>query len=776
VADESQPDPSPPPASGSRPPLPLAERRRRFREIWMGLVLIAAVSALLLLPSITGLTQGVGDSGLFLFLNAITVTLILIFGFLVIRNFWKLVGERRRGILGSHLNLKFVAAFVLITLVTTSGLFIVSAFFITQSIDKWFSVQVDRALEESGEVAESYYESTASNAMFYGSRIAESIAQARLMRGDDRSRLESLVQVKQREYNLGVVEVFSAAGEELVSGINPEIPAASFSRPDSELVQAALAGRAGWQVDEVGGGDVVRGAVPILIAGAGGEAVGVVVVNVLIPFSQARKVASIRSTLDAYRQLQPTAGHIRGAYLLELLLAFSVVMMLALWMGFRLAKGVTGPIRALAEGTAEVARGNLDVSVQTSSDDEIGFLVGSFNQMIRDLRDARGGLERSATELERRRRYREIVLGTVGAGVVSVDAEGRISTINPSAQRYLGIPAGTGLLGQKLSEVVHRPELTGVIEELSGALHPGVRESIRRQVQVPLDDDVATLFVTLTVMHDEAGEVLGTVVVFDDYTQLVKVQRMAAWREVARRIAHEIKNPLTPIQLSAQRLRRRFADQFADDSEGGKVFEECVDAITGQVETLKVLVDEFQNFARLPAAQPQPDDLNHIVTEVMASYAGTDGVEFETDLEPELPTVEVDREQMRRALTNLVDNAVSAVRRRIEQGEAEAPGRVALKSAHDPLLQSVRIEVADDGVGIPPQDRRRVFEPYFSTKERGTGLGLAIVSRIVADHRGYIRVQQNEPRGTRFVVELPVPRIETERGGAAPEVSVGVAR
>jgi two-component system nitrogen regulation sensor histidine kinase NtrY len=771
VAEEVPRDPSSLPAAGWRPPLPVAERRRRIREFWIGVVLIAAVSGLLLLPSITGLTHGVGDSGLFLFLNAVTVILILIFGFLVTRNFWKLVGERRRGILGSHLNLKFVAAFVLIALVTTSGLFIVSAFFITQSIDKWFSVQVDRALEESGEVAETYYESTAHTAMFYGSRIAESIASERLLREGAQSDLEDVVQSKQREYNLGVVEIFGADGEERVSGINPEISAPSFSRPDPDLVRAALRGEAGWHVDEVGSGDVVRAAVPIASSLRKGQTAGAVVVNVLIPFSQARKVASIRSTLDAYRQLQPTAGHIRTAYLLELLLAFSVVLMLALWMGFRLAKGVTGPIRALAEGTAEVARGNLDVSVHATSDDEIGFLVGSFNQMIRDLREARGGLERSATELERRRRYMEIVLGTVGAGVVSVDAEDRISTINPSAQRYLGIPAGSGLLGQRLADVVHRPELTQVIEELADALRPGVRESIRRQVQVPLDDDMATLFVTLTVMHDEAGDVLGTVVVFDDYTQLVKVQRMAAWREVARRIAHEIKNPLTPIQLSAQRLRRRFAERFAGNRDDEKVFDECVDAITSQVDTLKVLVDEFQNFARLPAAQPRPDDLNRIVSEAMASYAGTEDVEFEMDLDRELPTVDVDRAQMGRALTNLIDNAVAAVKRRLEQEGADPPGRVTLRTASEPLLQSVRIEVADDGIGIPQQDRRRVFEPYFSTKDRGTGLGLAIVSRIVADHDGYIRVQANEPRGARFVVELPVSRLDGDRAAAPAEAT-----
>jgi two-component system nitrogen regulation sensor histidine kinase NtrY len=775
LPEETPRDPSSLPAAGWRPPLPVAERRRRVREFWIGVVVIAAVSGLLLLPSITGLTQGVGDSGLFLFLNAVIVILILILIFVVTRNFWKLVGERRRGILGSHLNLKFVAAFVLIALVTTSGLFIVSAFFITQSIDKWFSVQVDRALEESGEVAETYYESTAHNSTFYGARIAQNIAAGSLLREGAQAELEDLIQKKQREYNLGVVEVFGPDGDQRVSGINPEIPATSFSSPDPDFVREALRGEASWRVDEVGSGDVVRSAVPIPSLRRGKTA-GAVVVNVLIPFSQARKVASIRSTLDAYRQLQPTAGHIRTAYLLELMLAFSVVLMLALWMGFRLAKGVTGPIRALAEGTAEVARGNLDVSVQATSDDEIGFLVKSFNGMIRDLRDARSGIERSATELERRRRYMEIVLGTVGAGVVSLDAEGRISTINPSAQRYLGIPAGSGLLGQKLSDVVHRPELIQLIAELSGALRPGVRESIRRQVQVPIDDDMATLFVTLTVMHDEAGDALGTVVVFDDYTQLVKVQRMAAWREVARRIAHEIKNPLTPIQLSAQRLRRRFAEQFAGNPENEKVFDECVDAITTQVDTLKVLVDEFQNFARLPAAQPRPDDLNRIVSEAMASYAGTEDVVFDTELDPNLPTVDVDREQMRRALTNLIDNAVAAVKRRLEQDDAEPPGRVTLRSAHDPLLQSVRIEVADDGIGIPQQDRRRVFEPYFSTKDRGTGLGLAIVSRIVADHHGYIRVQANEPRGARFVVELPTSRQGDDRNVVPGEAAAENAR
>ena len=734
------------------------ERRRRLREFWITVVVLAVIAALLLLEPLSGLTRGVADSGLFLFLNAVTVILILLLGFLVTRNFWKLVGERRLGILGSHLNLKFVAAMFLIAFVTTSGLFFVSAFFITQSIDKWFSVQVDRALEESGEVAEIYYESTAHSALFYGGHIAEGITARRLLREEALAELAEFVQEWQRAYNLGVVEVFSSTGEELVSAVNPEIPAANFSRHDSNLVRDALAGGTTWRVEEVGSGDVIRGAVPIDSSFRPGQAVGAVVVNHFIPFSLARRVTSIRTTLDEYRALQPTAGHIRTAYLLELLLAFLVILMLAMWTGLRLSKGVTGPIRALAEGNAEVARGNLDVVVAKTSNDEVGFLVQSFNRMTQDLREARERIESSNADREQRRRYMEVVLGTIEAGVVSVDAEGRVSTINPAAQHYLGVPAGAGVIGQKVADIVRRPELPELIEELSQRLRPGQRESIRRQVEVPMGDEVATLLVTLTLLRDQAGGALGTVIVFDDYTQVVTVQRMAAWREVARRIAHEIKNPLTPIQLSAQRIRRRFRDRVAGDPEAAKVFDECVDAITVQVESLKLLVDEFSNFARLPAAKPEPGDLNRFVADAVASYTGTEGVEFESVLDPTLPRLDLDRDQIRRVLTNLIDNAIAAVGP--DAGDAEpspgSPGRVTLRTTYDSPLQTVRLEVCDDGVGIAPDDRRRIFEPYFSTKKHGTGLGLAIVSRIVADHRGYIRVQDNDPRGTRFVVDLPV--------------------
>jgi two-component system nitrogen regulation sensor histidine kinase NtrY len=739
----------------ARPLLPPAERRRRKREIQIAIGVLAAIFLVVFgekRVSGFGHLLPFGDSLLFLLLNAVNVILILLLVFLLARNFIKLVFERRRGLLGAHLNAKFVAAFALIASIPTVVLFVVSFYLLTDSVDRWFSLKIDRALDQSREVADAYYATAARNALFYAERIAGQITGQRLLVEEERPRLAEVVQSLQRDYNLGVVEVFSATGQELITAINPEIPATTFVRADSDLVRSALGGVAASRVDETNGSEVIRGAVPIRSSFRSEETVGAVVVNHFVPRSLARKLVDIRAAKDEHRALAQNASHVRMVYGLELLLASLVLLLVATWWGFRMAKDITGPIGALAAGTAEVARGNLDVAVEPTSDDEIGLLVHSFNKMTRDLRDAHGGLERTNAELDQRRRYMEIVLRNVGAGVVSLDAGGVVSTINPSAQRLLGIVPGTSVVGRKLEDVLDRPEHVEIVRDLSSHLRAGVRESIRRQVQAPLGDEMLTLLVTMTLLQDEDGRSLGMVIVYDDYSQLVKAQRMEAWREVARRIAHEIKNPLTPIQLSAQRIRRRFRERFVRAPEDAKVFDECVDAITSQVDSLKLLVNEFSNFARLPTANPKPDDFNRLVQEAVASYAGTEGVSLRTDLDPSLPSVDLDREQMRRVLTNLIDNAIAAVR----EASAKGSGLVELRTVYDAPLGTARCEVTDDGIGIRPEDRRRIFEPYFSTKRHGTGLGLAIVSRIVADHRGYIRVHENRPRGTRVIIELPV--------------------
>jgi two-component system nitrogen regulation sensor histidine kinase NtrY len=746
------------PDAGPHPSLPDAERRRRRRDLLVTAGVLVAMGAVIWVERrVASLPEALpfGGSLLFLALNAFLVVLIVVLIWLIGRHFVKLVFERRRGTLGSHLNLKFVLALFLVAAVPMGVQYVVSSSLITASINAWFALQMDRAIEDAGEVAGAYYESAAENSLHFGSRLAEQITAGRLLREENREVLETFIHEKQKEYNLGVVQVFPfAEAHPLATLVNPEIPDAAFVKRDTELVRTALAGGERTLVESTGTeiGDVIRAAVPIRSSdpARADEVVGAVVVNHLVPHPLVYKVGKIHSAVAEYRSIQPFTGRVAGVYQLVLLLFSLVIVLFALWWGLRMAKGVTGPIRALAEGTTKLARGDLDVVIEESSDDEIGMLVRSFNQMTHDLREALSGLERTNVELDRRRRYMETVLRNVDAGVVSLDAEGRISTINPSAQRLLGVPPGAPLIGSKLEEVPIRPEVLEVLAELSGQTRIGVRESVRRQVKLPSGEEVLTLVVTLTLLQDDDGRPLGSVFVFDDYTQEVRAQRMAAWREVARRIAHEIKNPLTPIQLSAQRIRRRFRDRLAVRPEDARVLDECVDTITSHVEGLKLLVNEFSNFARLPQARPRPDDLNQLVQEALSGYAETDGAVIVTDLDPQLPKVDLDREQIRRVLANMIDNARAAVE------ETGGRGRIEIRTVHDAPLQTVRLEIADEGVGIRAEDRRRIFEPYFSTKRQGTGLGLAIVSRIVADHHGYIRVHANRPRGTRFIVELPV--------------------
>jgi two-component system nitrogen regulation sensor histidine kinase NtrY len=267
---------------------------------------------------------------------------------------------------------------------------------------------------------------------------------------------------------------------------------------------------------------------------------------------------------------------------------------------------------------------------------------------------------------------------------------------------------------------------------------------MQRQIGLLVGNRLITLLVIVSILHDEEGQYLGIVVVFDDLTELEKAQRMAAWREVARRIAHEIKNPLTPIQLSAQRLRRKYLQRFSED---GKVFDECTRTIINQVDELKLLVNEFSNFARMPAANRSPNDLAEIVQETLSlfreSHPSTD---FIFEQHSPLPLLDLDREQMKRVMINLLDNAVAAV---------DGNGEIRMNLSFDEILRIARLEVSDNGPGISAKDKIGMFEPYFSTKEKGTGLGLAIVSNIVADHHGFIRVRDNQPRGTTIVIELP---------------------
>ena len=687
----------------------------------------------------------VGNRVLIFGITNILLLLLILIVYLVCRTIARIFMARRHGG-GSRLKSKLVLAFLGLSFIPTILLFVVSTGYINNSIVTWFSSQIEISLQRSLEVVQESYRSDGAGAIHFGRQIGSRIADRTLFVSSGQPRLSALIDDLRREYRLSRIEIVSASGKVLA-----ETPAAMSARAEiprlapGELI-GVLAGQELIRISTVGKSDLIRGVVPVR---HGSEVLGAVVVDYYVPESLAVKVHEISRSQEDYRQASKLKNPIRNEFFLTLLLITLVILLLSVWLGTYLANSLTIPIKELADATTKVAGGDLEVHLGEQGDDELGMLVASFNKMTGDLRanqlalkQTNDELSRSNLELEQRRRSMEIILENVTAGVVSLSPHGILTTINRSAELLLGLKADE-VIGKHFGELVE-PANRELVFGLLGELGRNGQETLRRQVTIQVHQSRLTLHVSLSALKDEQGDVKGTLVVFDDLTHVIRAQRMAAWREVARRIAHEIKNPLTPIKLSAQRLRRRYLSRFADDP---AVFDQCTSTIIKSVDEMKVLVDEFSTFARLPAAHPSPNDLNAIIREALTLFdVAHRAVAFSFSPADPLPLIQLDRDQIKRVMMNLLDNAVAAV---------EGKGMVEIVTSYDPEIRMVTCEVADSGHGIPPEDRSRLFEPYYSTKKSGTGLGLAIVNTIITDHQGFIRVRDNEPRGTRFIIELP---------------------
>lgn len=730
-----------------------ADKIKQKRREW--LLSLLALILLLVIPQLESrlveLTAQlpVSNSIIALAVINLNILLVLLFLFLIFRNLFKLLLDRRRGVPGAKLRSKLVGAFIALSLVPTMLLFFVSAGFISTSIDNWFNNQVELALDESLDVAQTYYRNSEANALYYADQLSLRIKKEKLLNEENLPQLKQLIKEKQEEYNLGIVEVFSATHEELVRVANAKLPIIEITQATSDPVREGLQGVRFSQITPVGKADLIRGIVPIQSNWNPQDIVGVVVVNYYVPYSLINKMKEIAASVNQYKLTKSIKGQIQQSYVVVLLLIALIIIFLATWFGFHLARGITVPIQELAEATTRVAAGDLDIQLTTHSTDEIGTLVNAFNKMTGDLRQGRlevdaanHELQSSNLELDRRRNYMEIVLANVTAGVISIDRNGRLTTINKSAEKLLLFKANEAI-GKDFREVIparYLPQIMELLKELFYA----ERGTIRQQLTIPVGNDKLTLLINLTTLRDKDNKFMGTVVVFDDLTQLYKAQRMAAWREVARRIAHEIKNPLTPIQLSAQRLRRRYLNRFNDDD---TVFDDCTKMISDQVDELKNLVNEFSNFARMPEIKPTLNNLNAVIEDSLTLYQEAHKqIRFRTSLDQQLPEIKFDREQIKRVIINLLENAVAAV---------STDAVIDISTAYNHELKIISMSVTDNGCGIQAEDKTRLFEPYFSTKKTGTGLGLAIVSTIITDHNGYIRVKDNKPRGSVFTVELP---------------------
>ncbi len=740
-------------------PVSEPERRRlHLRPVWIVLLLLVPCLALTLYYSQYAGSGGAGSDSLVpspsyaLVLLLVNLDLIglVVLTLLLSRSLIKAYFERRHRLIGSGFRAKLVAAFIGFSLIPTVLLAFVASGLVNKAVDVWFNEQVEQVLKDSHEVARMHHEGLVELAVSSARAISREIFREDLLIPEQRELLAAAMARKRAEHGLAGVEVFSSKLETLTRAVNPEVPSTVLDLPSGQLVLQVLKGRQELtSVQEAQNGRLIRVGVPIASSAVPGEVDGVVIVDAYMPESLLAKMEGIARQYTEYRQVKAMRNPIKvGAYLFVAVITV-LILFGATWFGFYVARGITVPIQRLAEATEAIAQGDLDVKINVKATDEIGVLVDSFNRMTEDLRNSKSNLEaanielrQSNLELEARRAYTEAVVDTIASGLLSIDRTGVITTCNPSAERILGV-WGDRVRGRPVSDVFKELGLD-LFQTAYDRISADGLETFSTEGMLEVQGKYLTIGLNVSRMRNEAGRDLGFVLVFEDLSELIKAQKVAAWQEVAQRIAHEIKNPLTPIQLSAQRLRKKFFEK-APDFEA--IFDEATEVIINEVSSLKRMVDEFSKFARMPAPQVARQSLHEVLREVVALYSGAHReVEFILDLDERLPLLNIDREQMKRVFVNLFDNAIQAMNQK---------GRLWVTTGLDAKRRRAVVSVADEGVGINPEDEEKLFMPYFSRKRTGTGLGLAIVHRIITDHDGHIRAANNQPKGAVFTFELP---------------------
>jgi len=685
-------------------------------------------------------------------LTNLNVIVVLLMFFLILRNLAELFFESRQNVLGSKLKTKLVISFISLSLIPTILLFFISLQFVSTSMDYWFNSNIEISLKNSLELAKAHLQDTKAEVNVLGNIVEKKFRLHPKINLNNEAIEKSLAAVL-KTYDTRNGLSFTLISERRNKSFTVASPLLASQKqipiPGSTLDTIIQTGIPEIIIQESGVGALVRRINDIKLPWVP-EQEAFLVTTLVIKKEQLNRLNLISKGIEDYSQLKYLKKPFKFWILIILLIVTLLIIFSAIWFGLYIAKSITEPLDKMAVATRRVAEGDLGFVLEKESNDEMGQLVDSFNTMTANvsssnekLADALHALQKSSKDADERRRYTEIILQNVEAGVISLADDGTITTINRFAEKLLNIGKDF-FLGRKYSEVLP-PQHANIIEGFITELQITGKTSVRQHLKLSVLKENFSLLVTFTKLTNEDNEPQGFVLVFDNLTELEKMQRMAAWREVARRIAHEIKNPLTPIQLSAQRLRRRYPDILSEEN---TIFDQCTNTIIKQVDELKQLVSEFSQFARMPKINLAPADITKMIEETLVLYKQAHGnISFLVDTLDTIPVFSFDIEQIKRCLINLLDNAVAV----LPEG-----GTIDIVLALDEEEENFYLQVCDSGPGITEDEKSRLFEPYFSTKKTGTGLGLAIVSTIVSDHNGYIRVHDNNPRGTIFTIELPL--------------------
>lgn len=677
-------------------------------------------------------------------LSALIFLLFVALTFVLFRNLLKLFAERRLGVLGSKFRTRMVVGALLLSFVPVMVMYWFAYGLMNRSIDKWFSTPVEEVRADTHAMASLLAEYASQNAQAEATSIATSEEAQRSFAGHGFSGVESKFQNREVTFQGGFAFALQDGNAE--ASFNAPAPWAQL-RATLPLVPAAKGEPANFTWEQT---EYALGSAPV-----GND--GLILVAIPLPQHFAQTVKQVEDSQQRYFELAHERRLVRRTYMGLLLLLTMIVLFVTTWLALFLSKLVTRPLAALAEATQEIARGRLDYRIDVSAADEIGDLVRSFNKMAADLEVSRKQIVASTlearaanAELDQRRRHMETILENIPTGVLSLDAARNVTHANQALLRMF-YPDGYVdrqhvLRHARLDEVFPREVLEDLEPMLRRADRMGMTTS---QMEIPMQRVPLNVAVTVAALRHQ-DERAGYVIVLEDLSDLLKAQKQAAWREVARRVAHEIKNPLTPIALSAERIQRHLERAPAADKASFEIVRSCAATIAGAVETVRRLVDEFSSLARFPASHPAPADINEIIESALSMFNGRlEQIHVHKSLAPRLPRVMADSEAMKRAVANLVDNAADAMKDSLVREIQISTSLVGNRDA-------VEITVADTGHGVTREVKEKLFLPYFSTRKRGTGLGLAIVSRVVEEHHGSIRVEENHPVGARFILELPV--------------------
>jgi len=634
----------------------------------------------------------------FLLIGLLTVNVIalLTLMFFVGKNVFRLYSESRQGLLGHKFQIKLVSIFVIMLLLPSTLLFVVSSGLATDYINRIFSPQMKEPFIRSVELARQFYDYERARTL----EAAEQVARG----------------------NMG------AASSKNVH---------HFSAPPSgasDVIKDAFQGKRGTEILTLNDGDLIRAAVPA----DGGS---VIVVERKLPKAISDESERIRNLFEEHSKLESLKVPLRSTYVM--ILGFITLLMIfaGIWIAMKLSRGITMPIQKLAEATQEVGQGNLGVAVEEKSEDEIGLLITSFNDMVRQLRGNKEQLERAISDLQKRELFLSNILQNINSGVLVLNTRGRIQTVNAQAREILNVRADDieGKNYQDLIAQLGSPDL----EAMASALVRGRVPDTVREARIHVQGKALTLRVFVTAIRDpETETAIGFLIVFDDLTDVIKAQKALAWQEIARRITHEIKNPLTPIKLSAERLMKKWQQKDADFD---VVFERSTKTIITEVESLRHLVDVFTKYGKMPEIVREQTNVAELVESAVSLFRSFRDLKIDVSVPPEPPIVSIDRQQCKRVLINIMDNAVRAMQNK---------GRLAIMAVV--RNNTLVIEITDSGPGIPNHEKEQLFLPYFSQRKDGTGLGLAIADKIIKEHGGRITIRDNDPQGSIFCIEIPL--------------------